>query len=326
MKYIDLHCDTLMHAFLRNKMDIYDMPETMLDLKRMKLGGVLAQFFAVFLPPEGAEKMVGRPLPADDDYIDLLIGILRNSIETHPDCIAWAYGADDLEENRKQGKMSAFLTIEDGRSVDGNMEKLKAYHQKGIRLISLTWNAPNCFGYPNSRDGDIMGKGLTSFGKEAVEYMDELGIVTDVSHLSDGGFYDVAQVCRGPFVASHSNCRALTNHPRNLTDDMIKVLADKGGVAGVNFGAEFLSGSCDGKISRIGDITAHILHFVRYGGEECVSIGTDFDGISGEFEIGSPDKMELLFEALKKGGMSERQIELLAYKNAMRVMREVLAG
>ena len=326
MNYIDLHCDTLMHAFLRNKTDIYDMPETMLDVKRMKQGGVLAQFFAVFLPPAGAEKMVGRPLPSDDDYIDLLVGILRNSIEMYPECIAGAYGMDDLEENQRQGKISAFLTIEDGRSVAGKIEKLKEYYQKGIRLISLTWNTPNCFGYPNSKDADVMEKGLTSFGKEAVEYMDELGIVTDVSHLSDGGFYDVAQVCRGPFVASHSNCRALMEHPRNLTDDMIKALAEKGGVAGVNFGPEFLNGSYAKRTSRIDDIVAHILHFVRYGGEECVSIGTDFDGISGEFEVGSPDKMELLFEALKRGGMSERQIELLAYKNAMRVMREVLVS
>ena len=108
---------------------------------------------------------MGRPLPSDDDYIDLLVGILRNSIEMYPECIAGAYGMDDLEENQRQGKISAFLTIEDGRSVAGKIEKLKEYYQKGIRLISLTWNTPNCFGYPNSKDADVMEKGLTHLEK-----------------------------------------------------------------------------------------------------------------------------------------------------------------
>ena len=110
----------------------------------------------------------------------------------------------------------------------------------------------------------------------------------------------------------------------NLTDDMIKTLADKGGIAGVNFGAEFLNDKIGRKISKVEDIVAHIKHFIKCGGEECVALGTDFDGISGEFEIGSPNKMELLFEALKKNGVSERQIELLAYKNAVRVLEDVL--
>lgn len=324
MNYIDLHCDTLMQAFIRQEKDIYALPDAMIDLQRLEKSSAMGQFFAVFLPPKGAEKLIGRELPADDEYIDILISILKNSINAHPQIIGQAHNAKDLEENRKAGRISAFLTIEDGRSVEGKLEKLEDYYQKGIRLISLTWNAPNCFGFPNSADEAVRNKGLTAFGKEAVDYMDELGILTDVSHLSDGGFYDVADICRGPFIASHSNCRELTNHPRNLTDDMIKTLADKGGIAGVNFGAEFLNDKIGRKISKVEDIVAHIKHFIKCGGEECVALGTDFDGISGEFEIGSPNKMELLFEALKKNGVSERQIELLAYKNAVRVLEDVL--
>lgn len=322
MKYIDLHCDTLMQAFLRQKRDIYSMPEMMIDLRRLKEGNALAQFFAIFLPPQGAEKMIGTPLPTDDDYIDILVKILKNSIKEHPEYIGQAFHVNDLKENMKQGKISAFMTIEDGRSVDGKIEKLEEYYQKGIRLITLTWNTPNCFGYPNSLNADIMSRGLTTFGKEAVTYMEEIGIIIDVSHLSDGGFYDVARICKRPFVASHSNCRELVDHPRNLTDDMIKILAERGGIVGVNFGAEFLNDKLGKKISRIEDIVEHISHLVKCGGEECAAIGTDFDGISGDFEVGSPNKMELLFDALKKNGITERQIELLAYKNTMRVMKE----
>lgn len=109
--------------------------------------------------------------------------------------------------------MSAVLTMEDGRMVNGEMEKLEYLYEEGVRAISLTWNGANCFGFPNSREKEIMEAGLTSFGKEALERMNELGILIDVSHLSDGGFYDVARISKKPFAATHSNCRALTPIP-----------------------------------------------------------------------------------------------------------------
>ena len=324
MKYIDLHCDTLSQALIRQKNDIYELPETMIDIKRLTEGGVLAQFFAIFMPPVGAEKMLGRPLPGDDEYIQLLCEILDNSIRTHSEVIAKAGNAKDMEENRKVGKISAFLTLEDGRSLDGSIAKLEYYARLGIRLISLTWNAPNCIGFPNSRDSRLMENGLTPFGKEAVERMEELGLIVDVSHLSDGGFQDVAEVCKGPFVASHSNCRELCPHPRNLTDDMIRTLAEHGGVAGLNFGPEFLNGDTAKGESRLEEMTAHIRHMIVWGGEDCVAIGTDFDGIKGAFEIKSPKEMPILFQHLEKAGFTKSQIEKLAFRNAERVIREIM--
>ena len=167
-----------------------------------------------------------------------------------------------------------------------------------------------------------MNRGLTSFGKEAIEVMNEWGILIDVSHLSDGGFEDVMKISKKPFVASHSNCRALSPHPRNLTDDMIRKLAEKGGVAGVNFAPEFLDSDIKTKKSTIQNLTAHIKHFIEIGGVECVGLGTDFDGITGEFEIGEPEKMELLFEQLHREGISETVIEKIAYKNVLRVIKD----
>lgn len=319
MSYIDLHCDTLGQAFLKQKNTITVMPEDMVDINRLEKAKVLAQFFAIFLLPPGEEK------PDDDEYINTLVQVLHDTIRENPDKIAMAHNVKEMELNCADGKTSAFLTIEDGRSVDGKIEKLEKYYDMGVRLITLTWNFENCFGSPNSLDPNVMKKGLTTFGKEGVKRMEELGMLVDVSHLSDGGFYDVADILSGPFVASHSNCRELANHPRNLTNDMIRVLANKGGVSGINFFHKFLNNNHEEGYSNINDMIRHINHMVRYGGEDIVAIGTDFDGISGvKYDIKSPDQMYLLFDALKKEGYSERQIDKFAYENALRVMKDVI--
>jgi len=325
MKYIDLHSDTLAQAFLKGKESINEFPEAMVDVKRLHKAGALAQFFAIFMLPDGEEERTGVVIPEDDAYIDALIKVLENTIRENPTQLAMARNVSEMEMNHQAGKVSAFLTIEDGRSVDGKMEKLESYYDKGVRLLSLTWNFENCFGAPNSTNAEIMKKGLTPFGKDAVKRMEELGMLVDVSHLSDGGFYDVADILNVPFVASHSNCRELTNHPRNLTNEMIRILGNKGGVAGINFFARFLNDKQEQLDSRIQDMILHMKHLMTYGGEDIIAIGSDFDGISGnQFEVGSPLQMELLFDAMKKEGFTERQIDKFAYENAVRVMREVL--
>ena len=168
-----------------------------------------------------------------------------------------------------------------------------------------------------------MEKGLKPFGKEAVEYMNDLGIVIDVSHLSDGGFWDVVQVSKKPFVASHSNCRALSPHVRNLTDEMLRALAEKGGVTGLNFCANFLKQDIQSEESRVEDMVSHIVHMVNVGGLECAAIGTDLDGIGSELEIGDPTQMELLFHGLEQAGFSQDAIECIAWKNAVRVLCDI---
>lgn len=325
MKYIDLHCDTLSLAFLKGKNSISVMSEDMVDVERLYKANAMAQFCAIFMLPDDEVPPEGIVIPGDDEYIEKLVQIMHNTIEENPDKIALARNVAEMEANQKAGKVSAFLTIEDGRSVDGKMEKLEKYFDMGVRLMTLTWNFDNCFGAPSSKDAEAMKKGLTPFGKEAVKRMEELGMLVDVSHLSDGGFYDVVDILKVPFVASHSNCRELCNHQRNLTNDMIRNLAEKGGVSGINFFGRFLNDKQESVDSRICDMVAHINHFVRYGGEDVIAIGTDFDGITGEhFAIKSPVQMELLFEALKKEGYTERQIEKFAYGNALRVMCDVL--
>lgn len=320
--YIDLHCDTLLQAAMSGKSNIWRMEDSMLDLERLRKGGCMAQFFAIFMPPP--EDLARMNIRDDETYIALLRGILTETVRRCPGELAPAGSARELEANWRAGKTSAFLTLEDGRAADGKMENLERFYSMGIRLISLTWNYANCFGAPNSQDPSVMGRGLTAFGRDAVVRMGELGMLADVSHLSDGGFWDVAEISKVPFAASHSNCRALAPHRRNLTDEMIRAVADSGGVVGLNFAAEFLSAAGRPPESTAELLAAHAKHLALHGGIGCVALGTDFDGISRRIEINSPEKMGLLFDALRRAGFSENEIDLIAYGNALRVIHDVL--
>lgn len=326
-KFIDMHCDTLMmHYFIQNKDLLHN--DFMVDLERMKKGGQLAQFFAVFMPFEGAAKAImdidGMDPIDDEKYIEYCLDIFHTSTNLHSDIILPAYSGADVKKNLAEGKMSALLSFEDGRAVKGDMERLCRYYDDGFRMIALTWNAANCFGSPCSADPAVMSQGLTDFGKEAVEEMNRLGMIVDVSHLSDGGFWDVARISKKPFVASHSNCRALAPHQRNLTDDMIRAIAEKGGVAGINYGGEFLTGDPECLDSRVEDMVRHIRHMADVGGIGCIGLGSDWDGIWGNLDIPDPSKEYVLFDALKKNGFSSTDIEKIASGNVLRVLDDVL--
>jgi membrane dipeptidase len=325
MKFIDLHCDTLMHTVGREEpLSLLKNHQTSIDFERMKEGGSLAQFFAVFLPTEEMFlENIGEVMD-DDLYINTLVDTLKREIGNNGDLIALAYTHEDVLKNEREGRMSAILTIEDGRSVQGSLDKLRSYYEMGIRLISLTWNFENCFGYPNSDDRNIMEMGLKAFGREAVEYMNQLGMIVDVSHLSDGGFYDVAKISKKSFVASHSNARAISPHKRNLTDQMIRVLGEKGGVAGINFAPHFLQPDTSTDRSTIELMVRHLNHMKNIGGEDVVALGSDFDGILGDLEVDSINKVPMIFDALRRDGWSTGQIEKFAYKNTLRVMKEAM--
>ena len=263
MNYIDMHCDTLAKAAAQQKKTAGELRNTMVDAKRLHQCGAKAQFFAMFLQQKREENWSDPGLAYTEKnnlwYTDAEIRkqmqdmyeVYQNTMETCSDIIAPAYNYEGLQCNWRQGKVSAFLTVENGCIVDGKMERIDKLYQMGVRLITLTWNDDNCFGHPHAKEAERMQLGLTPFGRKAVTYMAELGILVDVSHLSDGGFYDVAELVRGPFVASHSNCRELAPATRNLTDDMIRVLAEHGGVAGLNFYPPFLNTDPVDKVSSL---------------------------------------------------------------------------
>ena len=323
---IDLHCDTLMQGFLRDgeTADLYDRPEFMLDIRRLCESGAMAQCFAIFLPPPGMWTEMGRDAVPDEVYIASCVKIFNDNLARYGEVIARATNASEIRENFAAGKVSAILTLEDGRAVAGKLENLERFYDLGVRAISLTWNGHNCFGAPNSKDPAIMAEGLTDFGKEAIVYLQELGMLVDVSHLSDGGFDDVAELAKKPFVATHSNSRALSPHPRNLTDEMLRRLGEAGGVTGLNFAPQFLNRDTTREDSTAALLARHAKHIANVAGEDSVAIGSDFDGMTGELEIYDPTRMSRLAYAFADAGFTEAQIEKIIYKNALRVFADTL--
>lgn len=317
MNLIDLHCDTL--SRLSGEKAGQDLKNTdcSVSLSGMKKAGTMAQFFACFTclkEYQDYEKCFEQALH--------LIRLMEKQCRVFPEEIALAGSYEEIMKNKEEGKISAVLTVEEGGILNGNPERISFLYEKGVRLMTLMWNYENCLGYPNSRDARVMEQGLKDFGIETVRQMGELGMIADVSHASDGTFRDILKYAEGPVVASHSNCRALCGHPRNLSDDMIRALADKGGAAGLNFYGVFLGTETE---SRIEEMAAHILHMIKTGGREFPAVGTDFDGFGGMAHMDIPDisQMERLREALAKKGLSEDQLDLIWGGNALRILKEL---
>jgi len=328
MKFIDMHCDTLMRFMQKSDTESLLSNSISVDFTRMKKGGALAQFFAMFLlPGEGSWKQAGIAPMTDWEYINRLSEQFHDDLAANSDLIAFAGNYDDMIANEKAGKMSAFLTIEDGRFIENDMANLEKSYEKGVRLITLTWNGINCNGLPHVIDPATQATNLTPFGKEVVNRMNEMGMLVDVSHLSDAGFWDVVDICKKngkPFVASHSNLRSLSPHTRNLTDEMLKALAETGGCTGINFAPGFLDPDITAQKSKITDMAKHALKMKNLAGIEVVALGSDLDGITGELEIDSVDKIPMLFDELKKAGFTESEIEKVAYTNAARVIKDAM--
>ena len=321
MNYIDFHCDTLMKLFDLYKMGDHSQTiwenQCQIDVKRLVQSGYFAQFFACYL------WWIDQPF-CGSHYQDALkmTEIFLEGLHGHEEETAFAGSWKEFEKNKNDGKVSCFLTVEEGGILEGKLERLEELYQKGIRLITLTWNFENCIGYP-SCNPQFKNKGLKKFGIEALERMDELGIIADVSHLSDAGFYDVWENIKRPFIASHSNCRSLCDHNRNLTDDMIRKLAQKGGIAGINFYGQFLGKD---EKSTLENIVKQIRHMMDIGGREIVGIGTDFDGVDDELEINGCQYMYKLPMAMEKAGFTIGEIEDVCYCNAEKFLKRYWEG
>ena len=316
MRLIDMHCDTFW-LMMRQQDVSLQKNDLCIDIEKMKTAGSMAQFFASFIHMDHFQG----DNAFEDAYEHALqmIAYGKKELAKCSDSIATVYNYDELIANHDNGKMSAILTVEEGGIINSKMEYLEELYRQGIRLITLTWNHENCIGFPNSREPELMNRGLKPFGIEVVRRMNELGMLIDVSHLSDGGFWDVVRYSTKPFVASHSNARVLCNHPRNLTDEMIKALAEKGGVAGVNFYPYFLREN--GKATVV-DIAEHLWHMYQVGGEDVVAFGTDFDGFDeGELDISHMGEMHQVYDAIRKRGFTERQMDKILNGNILRVMQ-----
>ena len=321
---IDLHCDTI-YSLWEGKGD-GDLVSSSLSVDRKKLEGTgpAAQCFALFTPMHehlGERDRNKSPWKIVNELHDRFVS------ETEKAGIPQMRKVSDLSD----GGIHAVLTTEEGASIEGDISRLEILKEWGVKIFGLTWNHENELAYPNTKgspfafDRQLMEKGLKDKGVEAVEECSRLGIIVDVSHLNDGGFMDVASIVKGPFVATHSNARSVTEVTRNLTDEQLRILADHGGVTGLNFCSAFLSDDKKGE-SRISDMVRHVMHIYKTAGEDVLAIGTDFDGIDGKLEILSSDKMYLLHDALIDAGLSERILDKMWYENALRVFASAENG
>lgn len=321
MKVVDMHCDTigeLWKAEKAGKPISLRSNSLHIDLEKMQKGDYLLQNFAMFV-------FLGRE---KDPLVNVLemIDVYNRAMAENADIIGPVLNYEDIEKNRAAGKLSGMLTIEEGAVLKGNPYVVRTLYQLGVRMLTLTWNFENEIGYPNTivkaKDYDPSRHyGLKPEGIEIVREMNRVGMIVDVSHLGDDGFWDVVKYCDGPFVASHSNARAVCNHTRNMTDDMIRALADKGGVMGLNFCGDFLNPN--GK-SRVEDMVRHAKHIINVGGSDILGLGTDYDGIDGDLELDHCDKMPLLAQEMEHQGFSTQQIEKIFHGNVLRLYREVL--
>lgn len=320
MRIIDMHCDTISRDTfcaegLRNN-------HLQIDVTKMKKAGYLLQNFALFV------NMEKDPDPFTSGLI--MTDLFHQAMEENKDLIRPVTTYEEIIKNKEQGLMSALLTLEEGEITKGNLAMLRNFYRLGVRMITLTWNHKNSIGAPNNYKtaptvyGEPDMTGLTENGLLFIKEMERLGIIIDVSHLSDGGFYDVLHHTSRPFVASHSNARALAPHCRNLTDDMIRKMGERGCVTGLNYCKAFLApfDDWDHAVGGPSHIARHARHITDVGGMDVLGLGSDFDGCDNDFEDCSG--MYRLEDALKKQGFSSSDIDKIFYKNVLNVYKEIL--
>ena len=307
---IDLHCDTIMQ--LLDHPDSGDLYRNTwkIDIEKLQKAHSKVQDFALFINLGETNDPYGR--------YEEMRNLCTTQIHLYGEHIQHVLSYQDVKSEYESGKIGALMSIEEGGVLGGDLDKLKQAYQDGVRLITLTWNYPNGLGEPHCGE---QHKKLTPKGIEFVEVMQDLGIIVDCSHLNDAGTEQLGDILDVPFVASHSNAREVTAHTRNLPDNLIKLIANKGGVIGLNFAQSFLGTS---PVSRIEDIVKHGLYLINKGGEDVVALGTDFDGIKPNTEIKDASEMYRLYDAFKEAGLSVEQCEKLFWKNADRLLKEIL--
>ena len=306
----DFHCDTAL-ALLGddlNQAGSLRKNNGHIDLERAgKLGGY-AQCFACFTTdiPELLQGISPIVL------FERELATIQREVDKNNDLISIAYSAEEIEENRALGKMSAILTLEGTAGIDYNPGLLEDLWAIGFRVSSLGWNEKNPLTGSN-----VTGGGLTDLGREYVKEAQKLGMRIDVSHISDEGFWDIMKITEAPILATHSNSRAVYNHSRNLTDDMFRAIRETGGVAGYNTCRDFTGENPD-----LDTVCDHILHFMELDPEgKHIALGGDLDGVET-----MPDGFDgvqsypALARHLLNRGLTEQNVMDIFWNNAIRVM------
>jgi membrane dipeptidase len=329
-----------------------------IDIPRMKKGGMDAMFFAVYME-QGRRTEEGHQ-EAKDKALAILDKI-HSTVATYPQHLTLATRAHDGKKIEKKGKRAVYIGMENGWPIGNNLQNIQTYYDLGVRYISLTHSANNNLADASSDADGPEHNGLSPLGKQAVQKMNELGIMVDVSHASDATFYDIVQLSKAPIIASHSSCRALADVPRNMSDDMIKALAKAGGVIQINFVPAFLKKSVEQQEISISllvkklrqvdltpeqqkefetelailkakmykslptatDAVNHIEHVIKLVGIDHVGIGMDLDGGGELSDMKDVSQIKVITTELVRRGYTKKEIQKIWGGNLLRVLWEV---
>lgn len=316
---IDLHCDTILKIYEHPETSLYENP-FQLDLIRLKKSVIDVQQFALFVELSQTT--------APYAYYQKLLACFNQQMAQFNEWITPFTTYDQYLKLKENNQLAALLTVEEGATLEGKLEHLTQMYEDEVRLLTLMWNFENEIGYPSalyeSHDGQLshtIQQGLKPFGYQVVEKMNELGMIIDVSHGSDQLTRDVLAISKQPIVASHSNCRALCPHYRNLPDDLIKKIANQGGLIGLNYFETFIRFNDE---TLLDQLCRHALHLKTVGGLECLALGSDFDGIPTHPELKDVTIVEQFIDRLTHFGFTARELDYLGEKNVTRLYREIL--
>lgn len=308
---IDLHCDTLTECRERRiGLDSAEMPH--FSIGRLPEGLRLCQCMAVFMPDELRGKQAKQ-------YFEDVYQLYLSELETHKDRITPVTAKTGIAGALERTRIAAMLTVEGGSALAGDIANLDVLHEKGVRMMTLTWNAEN-----EIAGGVATDIGFSRFGREVIERMEALGIVVDVSHLSDRAFWELCEFAQKPFAASHSNSRTICGHRRNLTDEMFGEFVKRGGIVGLNYSCHFIKDG--GKSDTIEDFLAHVHHFLALGGEDVLALGSDYDGTDIPHYLEGLDKLNNLTEALDRSGIPADVVDKILFGNANRYFSGIIGG
>lgn len=347
---VDTHSDCTSTMTYEGVDFIKGSPELSVDLPKMQAGGLDAEFFSIFIGPWRGKEPGGFYAEALKQF-----DVVHKQLATAPKKIAWAKTAADIRANEKRGVASALFGVEGGHTLLPGSEKeqlehLRKFHELGARYMTLTWSIGSPIGGSSGDDSD--GQGLTEFGRRVIDEMSRLGVMVDISHVSDPLFWDVIRYVKKPVIASHSSARTLANVPRNMTDAMLKAVAKNGGAVCVNYNPAFLDETfyksekalfaeaqrrklapkelwafMKAETRRLPQVPMsrlldHIDHMVQVAGADHVCLGSDFDGIAAT-PTGLADATMLpsLTAELRRRGHSDADVQKILGENVLRVMQ-----
>lgn len=308
---VDLHADVLWRSQYHNDYDFGKLNSVgHVDLPRLKLGKVNLQVWAVFV-----ESKFKPHLTLEKTFRQ--IETFYKIVEKYERDLQILKSIDDLDCKEK---IILLLSLEGGDSIGEDLYLLDLYYRLGVRSIGFTWNQRNQIA-DGVWEGET-GGGLTSFGRKLVKQMNSLGMLIDLAHMSEKGFNDAIFLTDQPIIVSHANCRSICKHPRNLTDQQLKILAENNGLLGITFYPYFLTGT---KTATINDVIKHIIHVADLIGVDYIGIGSDFDGIDATTEgLEDISKFGELEFALSKAGFNHKEIRKILGGNSIRVIEKVL--